>query len=63
MREIIFRYMEKCWGSYSKNYNEVSNFINSNKHNIYFDERTFIEQVPVIKVKIIQDLKDNIHEE
>ncbi|MFI8673332.1 hypothetical protein [Bacillus paranthracis] len=50
-------------GSYSKNYNEVSNFINSNKHNIYFDERTFIEQVPVIKVKIIQDLKDNIHEE
>ncbi|WP_242240640.1 hypothetical protein [Bacillus cereus group sp. BfR-BA-01309] len=49
-------------GNYSKNYNEISNFIKSNKHNIYFDQRTFIEQVPVIKVKIIQDLKQNIHE-
>lgn len=50
-------------GNYSKNYNEISNFVKSNKHNIYFDQRTFIEQVPVIKVKIIQDLKGSIYEE
>lgn len=49
-------------GNYSNNYEAISNYLKKDQYTIYFDQRTFIEQVPVIKTKIIVDLNGNMYE-
>lgn len=49
-------------GNYSKNNQKISNYLKSDQYTIYFDQRTFIEQAPVLKTKIIVDLNGNMYE-
>lgn len=49
-------------GNYSNNYEAISNYLKRDQFTIYFDQRTFIEQVPVIKTKIIVDINGNMYE-
>ncbi|WP_419393298.1 hypothetical protein [Cytobacillus praedii] len=49
-------------GNYSNNYEAISNYLKKDQYTIYFDQRTFIEQVPVIKTKVIVDINGNMFE-
>ncbi|MCT2537156.1 rhomboid family intramembrane serine protease [Aquibacillus koreensis] len=50
-------------GSYAENQQTISEFFKKNSFSIYFDQRTFIEQAPVIKTKIIVDIHGSMYEE
>lgn len=49
-------------GNYSKNNQYITRYLNADQYTIYFDQRTFIEQAPVLKTKIIKDINENIYE-
>jgi len=59
--EYIHIYGEMI-GSYSTNQQTISEFLKMDYFSIYFDQRTFIEQAPVIKTKIIVDINGNMYE-
>jgi len=49
-------------GSYSANQQTISDFLKMDYFSIYFDQRTFIEQAPVIETKIFVDKNGDMYE-
>lgn len=49
-------------GNYSSSQQKIDDYLKANQYTIYFDQRTFIEQAPVLKTKIIVDINGNMYE-
>ncbi|MCU9613215.1 rhomboid family intramembrane serine protease [Caldibacillus lycopersici] len=50
-------------GNYESNKEKLNEFVNNNKYSIYFDQRTFINQAPVLLTKRLVDANGNVYGE
>ncbi|EDZ57562.1 hypothetical protein ACS47_16205 [Bacillus cereus] len=48
-------------GNYSKNQQFITKYLNGKQYNIYYDQRTFLKQAPVLETRIIVDSKGRIY--
>lgn len=53
----------KMLGNYLKNESNIEKYLDDSQYSIYYDQRTFIDQAPVIEARIIKDSNQQIYED